>query len=346
MHANNQNIDQTAQPVCSVCIANYNGIEVIHECITSIMQQNFDLQVEIIVHDDASTDNSVEFIRTHFPNIVLIESKENVGFCVSNNRMVQKACGKYILLLNNDAALFPDALRTLYGYAETQKKPGILGLRQYNAKTGRLIDCGIMLDPFMNSIPNTNIDRTDVAMLMGACIWIPKKLWEMTGGFPEWFHTMHEDMYICCIARLLGFDVLVVPQSGYWHQVGWSLGGGKVVENRLATSVQRRFLSERNRLFVISLCYPVPFIYFVLPLQILLLILEGIILSIVKRKIIVKTIYLNSIAELWRKAEKIYRIRRETQAKCCITSWCFLSVFSLMPHKLRMLLKYGFPEVY
>ena len=56
----------SGQPVCSVCIANYNGIGFIHECLNSIIKQDCDFPVEIIVHDDASTERSVEFIRNNF----------------------------------------------------------------------------------------------------------------------------------------------------------------------------------------------------------------------------------------------------------------------------------------
>ena len=69
------------------------------------------------MHDDASRDESVEFIRQHYPIVVLIESQENVGFCVANNRMAGRVRGEFLLLLNNDAALWPDALATLLAAA-------------------------------------------------------------------------------------------------------------------------------------------------------------------------------------------------------------------------------------
>ena len=177
-------VTSAGEPVCSICIANYNGAAVIGPCLESIYDQDFHLPLEIIIHDDASTDSSVDFIRHRFPDVTLIVSESNVGYCVSNNRMVSRARGRYILLLNNDAALHRDAIRTLYNHAERQPGPAILGLPQYDMQTGELIDRGSLFDPFLNPVPNLDPGRTDVGMVMGACLWIPKALWEELGGFP------------------------------------------------------------------------------------------------------------------------------------------------------------------
>ena len=99
-------------PLISVCVANYNGEEIIAACIQSILDQENIPAIEIIVHDDASTDRSLTVIEA-FESVRLIQSSENVGFCISNNRMAEKARGRFILLLNNDARLYPDALATL-----------------------------------------------------------------------------------------------------------------------------------------------------------------------------------------------------------------------------------------
>ncbi len=337
----------TDRPVCSVCIANYNGIGVIDECLNSIRQQDSDFQIEVIVHDDASSDGSVEFIQQQFPEVILIKSEENVGFCVSNNRMVKKARGKYILLLNNDATLHSDVLSTFYEHAERINKPAILGVRQLNALTGDLIDFGIFLDPFMNSIPNKDFGRTDVAMVLGACLWLPKKLWEEIGGFPSWFHTMHEDMYVCCMARLLGYPVQMINRSGYKHWVGKSLGGGKVVKNRLSTRISRRALSERNRIFVMVLCYPNPIFSIIFPLHILILLLEGVILSFFKKDFqLFQSIYWSSIQSFWKKRKDLFLFRKKIQGRSRMKWEDFIAAMSPIPYKLKMLMKHGFPEIY
>ena len=132
----------------SVCIANYNGIDLIDACIDSVRRQDCGAAVEIIVHDDASSDGSADYIHAHNPDARLIASETNVGFCVANNRMAAAARGRYLLLLNNDAVLFPDALSTLYGAAQAMGRPAILRLPQYDAQTGELSTSVVSLDPF------------------------------------------------------------------------------------------------------------------------------------------------------------------------------------------------------
>jgi GT2 family glycosyltransferase len=334
------------RPVCSVCIANYNGIGLIDACIQSVLAQDCGFSVEIIVHDDASSDGSAEYIRQHYPNVVLIANTVNVGFCISNNRMVNIARGEYILLLNNDAELFPDALRTLHEAAIAIARPAVLGLPQYDASTNQLIDIGSIFDPFLNPIPNLDPSRRDVGMIIGACLWLPRILWDELGGFPEWFGSLAEDMYVSCLARLYGYPVMALPQSGFRHWVGKSLGGGKVVGNRLSTKASRRKLSERNKNYVMVLCYPAPLLQLILPLHAIVLLIEGVTLALIKRdRSLFSSIYLASLRALWTQRSQLCTERKKIQTKRNIGYKLFLSVFQIMPYKLAMLVKHGVPKI-
>jgi GT2 family glycosyltransferase len=334
------------EPACSVCIANYNGAAVMGPCLESIYNQDFHLPLEIIIHDDASTDASVDFIRTHYPDVVLIVSERNAGYCVSNNRMVSRAQGRYILLLNNDAVLHRDAIRMLYNHAERQPGPMILGLPQYDMQTGELIDRGSLLDPFLNPVPNLDPGRADVGMVMGACFWIPKALWEELGGFPEWFGSLAEDLYLSCLARLRGFSVTVLPESGYDHWVGRSFSGGKVVRNALQTSYQRRQMSERNKSYTFFICWPSVLAYPCFALHVILLGLEGLLLSGIKgdRKIL-KSIYLSCLRSLWKERNLLRRERSSVQASRTVGMARFFSVFTWVPCKMKMLIRFGLPTI-
>jgi GT2 family glycosyltransferase len=340
-------MNSSEEPICSVCIANYNGIDCVGAAVHSVEAQDFDFPLEIIIHDDASTDGSADYIRKNFPQVNLITSDCNVGFCISNNRMVAQAKGTYILLLNNDAQLFPDALRVLYDQAlKKQNTAGIMGLPQYNAITGDLIDSGSLLDPFLNTIPNLNMKRSEVGMIIGACLWLPKQLWVRLGGFPEYFQSMGEDIYLCCLARLWGYEVEVIPSSGFWHQVGSSFGGGKIVRNRLATSKKRRPLSERNKSYAMVLTYPKVLFCFTFPLHILLLIVEGMLLSAIKKDLSLwQVIYWQCIKSQWINRRMLHRMRKHIQRHRRISERKFLNPFVFIHHKLWMLIKHGIPEI-
>ncbi len=334
------------EPICSICIANFNGKNVIEGCLDSVFRQDFLQPIEVIVHDDASTDGSATIISNKYPGIRLIRSDCNVGFCVSNNRMVAAAKGKFILLLNNDAELHTDALSKLFNYAVRENIDGIIGLPQYDMQTGDLIDIGSLFDPFLNPIPNLDKSRLNVGMVIGACMWFPKKLYEELGGFPEWFENLAEDMYLCCLARLKGYSVIALQESGFNHWVGKSLGGGKVVQSTLQTTYRRRALSERNKSYVMILCYPGLLACLLVPLHLLLLTTEGVVLSVVKKDWrIWSDIYKSCLKALWSRRWELARLRCEIQKKRTVSSRSFYSVHSIMPHKLTMLMRHGLPTL-
>jgi GT2 family glycosyltransferase len=335
----------TDQPLCSVCIANYNGMDVVGSCLESVLSQDFDHPVEIIVHDDASTDDSVEFIRSHFSHVKLLTSDKNVGFCVSNNRMVAEARGRFVLLLNNDATLFPDALRTLHDYAIQQERQGILGLPQYDMQTGELIDIGSRLDLFLNPIPNLDRTRRQVGMVTGACFWIPKSLWDELGGFPEFFGSLAEDLYLSCVASLRGYAVEAVPQSGFHHWVGKSLGGGKLIKSALKSTYRRRALTERNKVFVMITCYPFPMVLFLLVLFLIAFIFEGVALSFLRMdQRLGREVYGSCLQQVLLFGSILLTHRHKLQVEQAAFRRFLLSLCPF-PQKLSLLLKHGIPHL-
>lgn len=335
-----------AAPVCSVCIANYNGERILADCLDSVLAQQGDIPVEIIIHDDASSDGSVAFLREHYPQVELLASGENVGFCVSNNRMVARARGKYVLLLNNDAALFPDALAALISAAEAQEQPAILTLPQYDWDTGELVDRGCLLDIFYNPVPNLNASRRDVAYGIGACLFLPRALWNELGGFPEWFDSMAEDMYLCCLARLRGLSVVVTQASGYRHRQGRSFGGNRVDAGKLNTTYRRRYFSERNKTAVMVICTPTWLVWPLFALHLAVLVVEGMLLSLLKRNARVwREIYGPALAYGLCEFGTLSARRRKVQRDRRILLRAYLHAFTAMPRKFVLLRRHGVPNV-
>jgi GT2 family glycosyltransferase len=333
-------------PLISVCIANYNGMKLIDDCLRSVLEQEGHTAVEILIHDDASSDGSAAHIHDRYPDARLIVSESNVGFCVANNRMAAKARGKYLVLLNNDAALYPDALQTLLSESNRLNQPAILSLPQYDAASGDIIDRGCLLDPFFNPVPNLDPARQDVAMVIGACLWVPKTLWNELGGFPEWFGSIAEDMYLCCRARLAGHPVRALPVSGYLHWQGKTFGGNRVRDGRLDTTFRRRSLSEQNKTFVMTLTCPMPQLLVILPLHLLLITLEGLLIALLKWDTAVwRAIYAPLVPALWRSRDRLSQLRGEIQHRRQISFIDWLSVFVVLPYKIVMLIKHGLPEI-
>lgn len=330
----------------SVCIANYNGEDVLADCLRSVFAQHASCSMEVILHDDASTDDSLAFVRKHFPTVHVIESHENAGFCISNNRMVNAAHGKYLLLLNNDATLRPGSIAAFLQESHRDGKPAILGLPQYTLHDGSLIDHGYEFDLFMNPVPVFDAATHEVATATGACLWIPRQVWDAVGGFPAWFESVAEDIFLCQAARLLGYPTLVLGEPGFDHWIGKSLGGGQVMHNKLSTTARRRSLSERNKTMVMLLCYPVWALFVVLPVHMFLLAIEAGFLWLTKvGRGRIRSIYCAVLPGIWRHRNPLFALRRRLRAQHAVSGWEYMRRFSLVPHKLCMLLRHGAPVI-
>lgn len=331
----------------TVCIANFNGEQLLPECLDSVLGQECDWEVEIIVHDDASDDRSCAVLREHYPQVRVLKSKRNVGFCVSNNRMAAVANGRYLLFLNNDAALMPGALRALRQKREEFAGDVILTLPQYDWQTGAPVDRGCLLDPFYNPIPITQACNATPAYVIGACLFIPSALWNRWGGFPEWFESLAEDMYLGVRARLESVPVHCVDQSGYRHRQGASFGGNRAEERALNTRIRRRFLSERNKTAVLMIATPGLLVWPWLGIHVLGLIAEGMTLSVLKRDgQLWRQIYLRALVSVWHLRTTIMATRKEVQRHRSVNIRGYLQIFRAQLRKIRLLRSHGLPNVH
>jgi GT2 family glycosyltransferase len=338
-------VSDASAPVCSVCIANFNGEHMLDDCLESVLGQADGVRIEVIVHDDASTDGSIAILAARYPNVRVIASRENVGFCVANNRMALQASGEYLLLLNNDAALDVNALHTFLLEA-ARIGDGIFTLPQYDWETEAMVDRGCLLDPFCNPIPNMDPLRADVAYVLGACLWIPRRLWVEFGGFPEWFGSLAEDMHLCCVARLRNIPVRCINGSYYRHRQGASFGGNRVDAGRLKTTYRRRFLSERNKTASMVVCMPTSLVWALLAVHVVLLFVEGVAMCLLRMDArIWSRIYGPALAYACRAPFALRRRRSEMQAMRKVSLRAYLRAFSWMPRKLSLLLRHGVPEV-
>src|SRR5450756_2587238 len=105
----------TDNPLVFVIVVNYNGIKYLKPCLSSLEQQTYP-NYKIIVFDNASTDNSAEFIRQNFPKIKLIQAKRNLGFAEGNNLAIKFALdqeAEYVFLVNNDTDAEKDLIEKL-----------------------------------------------------------------------------------------------------------------------------------------------------------------------------------------------------------------------------------------
>ncbi|GAB2490350.1 glycosyltransferase family 2 protein [Arenimonas alkanexedens] len=332
------------RPVVSVCIANYQGEQLLHDCLASVMSQSIDGDIEILVHDDASPDGSVALMRAEFPEVTVLAASENAGFTVANNRMVDQARGTHVLLLNNDAALLPGAVQALLALVSADG--GIATLPQYDWTTNELVDRGCLLDPFCNPVPNLDPDQSDVAMGIGACLCLPRALWHELGGLPEWMGSLAEDVFICGLARLHGHPVRVTQASGYRHRQGHSFGGNRAQSGRLNTTLRRRALSERNKTSALVVLTPGLALGPLLLLHWLLLLAEGMALTLLLRSVAPwRDVYAPALTSVFRQHRLLCDQRRRAQSGRRVSLGRYFATTRWWPRKLSLLGRYGLPVI-
>lgn len=120
----------------SIIIVNYNTKQLLANCLKSIYEQTKDIEFEVIISDNGSTDGSIEMLKKDFPQVILIENNANLGFGAANNRGLTVAQGQYIFYLNSDTILLNNAVKIFFDYWEEngeKEKLGALGANLLNA---------------------------------------------------------------------------------------------------------------------------------------------------------------------------------------------------------------------
>lgn len=113
--------------ILSIIIVHYNSWPLIQDCLLSIQQHLFNLDYEIIVVDNNSSDGSEEKIKNHFPEVIFIRNDENLGFAKANNKAIKTAKGKYLFLLNPDTLILDNGINDVIHYMENNPEVGLIG---------------------------------------------------------------------------------------------------------------------------------------------------------------------------------------------------------------------------
>ena len=113
----------------SVVIVNYNVKYYLEQCLRSVNAAAKNLNVEVFVVDNNSSDGSIEYLRPKFPEVIFIANTENRGFSKANNQAIRQATGKYILLLNPDTVLGESSLETVCSFMNDHPDAGGIGVR-------------------------------------------------------------------------------------------------------------------------------------------------------------------------------------------------------------------------
>src|ERR1700732_3889801 len=117
----------------SIVIICWNDLRVIRDCLRSIFEGTHTTEFEVIVSDNGSVDDSVEFIRKHYPKVTVVENQQNLVFASGNNAGIRASHGEYVLILNPDTIIHDGALDKIVSYADLHPEAGAFGCRVLNA---------------------------------------------------------------------------------------------------------------------------------------------------------------------------------------------------------------------
>lgn len=227
-------------PKVSAIVLNYNLKYLPRLCIESLQRSETNFPFEIVVPDNGSRDESLDYLRDMHKKgeITLVEIGKNLGFGNGNNEGVKHAKGKYVLILNPDVGVEPDTIQKMTDYMEAHPDVGLLGPQLYFFN-GQIQDsCRRFMRPMDLIIKRTPLRHLplfderiarylmadydkkktqEVDFVTGACIMLPRKVFEEVGGFDPRYFMFMEDADLCRTLWSRVYKVVYFPSARALH---------------------------------------------------------------------------------------------------------------------------------
>ncbi len=250
----------------SIIIVNYNVKEFLLNLIDSIKKASSGMSVEIIVVDNASEDGSIESLRENHPDVVLIENKENLGFGKANNIGLEKANGKYLLMINPDTIVREDTLTKMISFFESHPDAGMAGCKVLNPNGTLQLACrrsfpgpwtsftkvtGLStLFPKSKLFAKYNLTYLDenqtyeVDAISGSFMMMKKEVYNKVGGFDPQFFMYGEDLDLCYRVQQAGYKVYYYHETEIIHYKGESTKRSSIDETRVFYDAMKLFVQK------------------------------------------------------------------------------------------------------
>ena len=245
-------MSKISEPLVSIIILNYNAGQLLLNCVESVLKANYS-NIEVIIVDNNSKDQSHIECKKIFSKIRLIENKENLGYCEGNNVGIRQARGEFIVILNPDTIVSSDWLVELFSayrmMGEGLYQPKILSLHENNViqSTGNMLHLfgfGFARD---KGIPDNN-QRNEIEQIgyaSGTCLFTSTEILKKVDLFDSFLFLYHDDLDLGWRAAQLGIKSYYVPNSKVYH----------VESYNLKWSSKKFFWLERNRRYCLLTHY-------------------------------------------------------------------------------------------
>ena len=227
----------------SIIIVNWNTRDILRDCLDSFYETKNNLSYEIIVVDNASTDDSVKMIVSDYPEVKVIQNNENRGFAAGNNQGILEAKGTYVLLLNTDTIILDNAITKMVRFADAHPESAIVGCRVLN-KNRTLRSTRFMYPSVLNMILSTvylnkifsnhkffgrermsGFDADHVhepEVVSGCCMLARKEAIQQVGMLDEQYFMYGEETDWCYRFAKTGWKISFTPDAEIIHLGGAS----------------------------------------------------------------------------------------------------------------------------
>jgi GT2 family glycosyltransferase len=249
----------------SVIIASYSTCAITEACVRSVLEHTSDISFEIVVVDDASTDDTVAVLREKFPDIRILVNEVNVHYAKTNNRGLGECRGRYAVLLNSDTLMQGNALGTLVAYLDAHPEVGAAGPKLLNPD-GSVQHCvrsfpGVAVmtaqamnlhkiwpgNPITDRYYHTDFDydRSQPVDSLGTTAFVIRRtVWERFGLLDERFKIAFVDLAYCAMLQRNGVPVHYVAEAVVVHLGSQSINLNSAAEVRARAGYLRLFYDE------------------------------------------------------------------------------------------------------
>ena len=227
----------------SVVIVSWNVRDLLRDCLRSLGDTCDDLDVELVVVDNAGADGSVEMVRREFPGVRLLALEKNVGYAGANNRGIEASTGRNLLALNPDVLIMPGALKTIVEKLDAEPRVAAVGpanldedehvrpsARRFPTMTAMLYQHTLLrlVPPLKDHYRDYKMRRFGwdrelaVDQPVGAALAVKRSVLEEVGRWDEGFFMYFEEVDLCRRIKERGWEVLFLPQARIVHLGGRS----------------------------------------------------------------------------------------------------------------------------
>ena len=243
----------------AIIILNWNGRRLLEEFLPTVVATSISERSDLFVVDNGSEDDSVEYVREHFPEVNLIEYQKNYGFAEGYNKAIETIRYPYSLLLNSDVAVKEGWWEPLLDFIKSHKEAGAVQPKiksyrepekfEYAGAAGGLLDSlgypycrGRVFSKIAEDKGQYDGEATEIAWASGAAMLVDTEAFLKVGGLDRRFFAHMEEIDLCWRLMLEGYKIYFVPDSEVYHLGGASLNYG---------NPKKTYLNFRNNLLLL-----------------------------------------------------------------------------------------------